>query len=54
MITMNEDTIKLLKELNAGCKSGTNSMEQVMPHVENEELKSLINKYNDIHISIGD
>lgn len=51
---MNEDTIKLLKECNAGCKSATNSMEQVMPYIESEKLKSLIEKYNDKHIKLGD
>lgn len=51
---MNEDTIKLLKEVNSGCKSATNSMEQVLPSVENEQLKAIINKYNDIHIKLGD
>jgi hypothetical protein len=51
---MNDDTIKLLKECNAGCKSATNSMEQVLPSVDNETLKALINEYNDKHIKIGD
>ncbi len=51
---MNEDTINLLKECNAGCKSGTNSMEQVLPYIENENLKSIIDEYNDKHIKIGD
>lgn len=51
---MNSDTINLLKECNAGCKSATNSMEQVMGLVKDESLKSLISQYNDRHISIGD
>ena len=51
---MNEDTINLLKECNAGCKSATNSMEQVKPYIENENLKAIIDKYNDKHIKIGD
>ena len=51
---MNEDTINLLKECNAGCKAGTNSMEQVQPYIENEKLKSIIDEYNDKHIKIGD
>jgi len=51
---MNEDTIKLLKEVNSGCKSATNSMEQVLPSVKNEQLKAIISKYNDIHIKLGD
>lgn len=51
---MNEDTINLLKECNAGCKSATNSMEQVKPYIENENLKAIIDNYNDKHIKIGD
>ncbi len=51
---MSEDTIKLLKECNSGCKSATNSMEQVHPYINNESLKTLIDEYNDKHIKIGD
>ncbi len=51
---MNEDTVCLLKECNSGCKSATNSMEQVMGYVKNNKLKQLIEKYNDKHIKIGD
>ncbi len=51
---MNEDTINLLKECNSGCKSATNSMEQVNPFIRNEKLKSIIDEYNDKHIKIGD
>lgn len=51
---MNEDTIFLLRECNAGCKSGTNSMEQVIPHINNAELLSLVKEYNDKHIRLGD
>lgn len=51
---MINDTIKLLKECNAGCKSATNSMEQVQQYIANEDLKSLINEYNDKHIKLGD
>ena len=51
---MNEDTINLLKKCNMGCKSGTNSMEQVQPYIKNQKLKSIIDEYNDRHIKIGD
>lgn len=51
---MNKDTVYLLRECNAGCKSATNSMEQVQPFISNEKLKSVINEYNDKHIKIGD
>lgn len=51
---MNEDSVNLLKECNAGCKSATSSMEQVMEYVKDQKLLSLIKEYNDKHIKIGD
>jgi hypothetical protein len=51
---MNDDTFNLLRECNAGCKSATNSMEQVLPFVEDEKLKQVICEYNKMHIKIGD
>ena len=51
---MNEDTVNLLKECNAGCKSATNSMEQIMIYVKDHKLKSTICEYNNVHIKIGD
>ena len=51
---MNEDTVRLLKECNSGCKMAANSMEQVLPYISNDKLKSLIMNYNDKHIKIGD
>lgn len=54
VVVMDNDTVNLLKECNAGCKSATNSMEQVLEYVKNEKLRSLIESYNDRHIKIGD
>ncbi|MGI6679309.1 MAG: hypothetical protein ACOX2Q_09720 [Dehalobacterium sp.] len=51
---MNEDTIYLLRECNAGCKAATNSMEQVIPYISNEKFMSIIKKYNEKHINLGD
>ena len=51
---MNEDTINLLKECNAGCKSATSSMEQILAYVENQKLRDLIKEYNNKHIKYGD
>ena len=52
---MNRDTACLLKECNSGCKSATNSMEQVMPFLKDKnDLKQLIEKYNERHVKIGD
>lgn len=51
---MNEDSISLLKECNSGCKSATNSMEQVMEYVKDDGLKKLIENCNKKHINLGD
>ena len=51
---MNEDTINLLKECNAGCKSATSSMEQILAYVENQKLRDLIKEYDNKHIKYGD
>ncbi|MBQ3782348.1 MAG: hypothetical protein IIT46_03545 [Lachnospiraceae bacterium] len=48
------DTVELLKECNAGCKSATNSMEQVLGFLQEGKLKTLILKYNKDHIQLGD
>jgi hypothetical protein len=51
---MNDDTIELLKECNAGCKYATNSMEQVENYLHDAKLKSLIMEFNQKHIHLGD
>ena len=51
---MIDDTKKLLKECNAGCKSATNSLEQVIEFVKDSELKKLLENYNKKHVDIGD
>ena len=51
---LSEDTVFLLKECNAGCKSATNSMEQVLPMTTDEELYHMIKKYNKLHVELGD
>lgn len=50
----NESTITLLEKCNAGCKSATNSMEQVIPYIQNEDLKKLIQHYNNQHVQLGE
>lgn len=51
---MNDDTVNLLKECNAGCKYATNSTEQIYSFVHDESLKKIIDDYNGKHIKIGD
>ena len=47
---MSKDTLELLKECNAGCKSATNSMEQVQAYVKDSQLRKIIEQYNKEHI----
>ena len=43
------DTIRLLRECDAGIKMGTDSIDDVMPHVKNRRLKNLLNACKDEH-----
>jgi len=47
------DTVKLLKECNAGVKMGVSSISRVMPYVRNNELKNSLNKCKDQHAELG-
>lgn len=44
-----QDTIKLLRECDAGVKMGTASIDDVMPHVKSEKLLKRLNKCKDEH-----
>ena len=50
----NEDTIKLLKECDAGVKMGIDGIEEVLDKVENEKLKSILEKYLQDHKKLED
>jgi hypothetical protein len=47
------DTVKLLKECNAGVKMGVTSISRVMPYVKNSEMKESLNKCKDEHAELG-
>ncbi|MBR2045530.1 MAG: hypothetical protein IJ958_05280 [Agathobacter sp.] len=49
---VSQDTIKLLKECDAGCKMAIDSMEQISKYVTDDQMKSIIKKYNDGHIKM--
>ena len=51
---MNEDSVKLLKEVNSGCKNATDSFGQVRELVKDETLLALIDDYSQKHAEIGD
>ena len=44
-----QDTIKLLRECDAGIKMGVSSIDDVMPHVKSDELKKILNACKDEH-----
>ncbi len=49
----NEDTIKLLKECNAGIKMGVNSIDQVLDKVSDEKLKEILINNKERHQMLG-
>ena len=49
---VSQDTVRLLKECDAGCKMAIDSMEQIYKYVTNDQLKNLITKYNGAHIRL--
>ena len=51
---MNEDTVTILQEINSGCKTATDSIEQVMPSVVDDDLKEIISFYKEKHVRIGE
>lgn len=46
---MSEDTIRLLKECDAGCKMAMDSIAQVEKYAEKEALKKLLDQYQKKH-----
>lgn len=49
---VSKDTIELLKECDAGCKMAIDSMEQISRYVTDDQLKTIIQKYNNDHIKM--
>ncbi|MDE7266824.1 MAG: hypothetical protein K2N89_05100 [Lachnospiraceae bacterium] len=50
---MQDDTIKLLKECNAGIKMGVSTLDEVMEHVKDEKLRDLLAKSKETHTELG-
>lgn len=48
------DTVKLLRECNAGIKMGNDAINHVMPHVKSYNLKKALNACLDEHRALGD
>ena len=44
-----QDTVKLLRECDAGIKMGISSIDDVIPHVQSEEFRQLLTQCRDKH-----
>lgn len=51
---METDTIKLLRECNAGIKMGEDAIKQVLPRVHNPEMKRALKVCKNTHAALGD
>ena len=51
---INEDTIKLLRECNAGIKMGVTSIDEVLPMTKSEKLLNLLTTCKNEHEKLGD
>ena len=51
---MNNDTVKLLRECNAGIKMGESAIKKVLPHTESKELKHTLEVCKNTHAELGD
>ena len=50
---MNDDTIRLLRECNAGIKMGVSSLEDVLDKVQGQDLKTLLLQSKATHTKLG-
>lgn len=48
-----DDTIKLLRECNAGIKMGVSSIDEVLPHVTSKELDTMLSVCKERHEQLG-
>ena len=51
---METDTIKLLRECNAGIKMGEDAIKQVLPHVHNQKMRQTLEVCKNTHAALGD
>lgn len=48
-----QDTIELLKECDAGVKMGVSAIDDVIEHIDNADLESILKKSSEEHSKIG-
>ncbi|MDD6039366.1 MAG: hypothetical protein PUD20_11320 [bacterium] len=51
---MKDDTIKLLRECNAGIKMGIASLDDVLKHVQDDKLRNLLLQSHETHCKLGE
>ncbi len=51
---MDEQTVKLLKECNSGCKAAVDSIDQLTVHIKRKDLKDLVNDTKKRHTDLGE
>ena len=51
-MTIHQDAIKLLKECNAGVKMGIDSIAEILDHVQDDNLKQILNSCREEHQKI--
>ena len=51
---MENDTVKLLRECNAGIKMGESAIKKVLPHARSKELRRALEVCKNTHASLGD
>lgn len=49
-----EDTVKLLRECNAGIKMGVSAIDEVLPKVKNTDLRAALEQSREKHGELGD
>ena len=50
---MQDDSIKILRECNAGIKMGVSSLDDMMKYVQSEDLRTLLQKSKATHTRLG-
>ncbi len=50
---INNDTVNLLRECNAGIQMGVSAIDEVLPKVESQKLETLLNDYKNKHTQLG-
>ena len=51
---MEDDSVKLLRECNAGIKMGISSIDEVLDDVQSSSLRGVLTDSRDIHCKLGD